>query len=79
VALNWLRQRGAIPIFGATSVEQVRENVGCFAFGLSEDHITRLTTVSAVKLGFPHDFLASGIVKKLMYGRHAGWIDGHRR
>jgi aryl-alcohol dehydrogenase-like predicted oxidoreductase len=79
VALNWLRRRGAIPIFGATSPEQVEENVGCFAFELTDDHMARLEAVSRIKLGFPHDFLASGIVKKLMYGRNGDLIDDRRR
>ena len=78
VALNWLRRRGAIPIFGARSVEQVQENVGCFGFELSEKQDQRLTAVSRIKLGYPHDFLATGLVRKLMYGRHGDVIDSHR-
>ena len=78
VALNWLRRRGAIPIFGARSVEQVKENVNCFGFDLSDQQDQRLTAVSRIKLGYPHDFLASGIVRKLMYGQHGDGIDSHR-
>jgi aryl-alcohol dehydrogenase-like predicted oxidoreductase len=68
VALNWLRHRGVIPIFGARTVEQVKENLGCFEYELTESHIHRLDEVSKIKLGFPHDFLASGIVRKFTYG-----------
>jgi aryl-alcohol dehydrogenase-like predicted oxidoreductase len=77
VALNWLRRRGAIPIFGARSAVQVEQNAGCFDHPLSDDQVKRLTAVSRIKLGFPHDFLASGIVRKLMYGQNGGSIDRH--
>ncbi len=79
VALNWLRQRGAIPIFGARRVEQVKENLGCFDFKLSDEQIQRLDKLSRIKLGFPHDFLASGIVKKFTYGGTYEFIENHRR
>jgi aryl-alcohol dehydrogenase-like predicted oxidoreductase len=78
VALNWLRRRGAIPIFGARSVEQVKDNARCFDFELSDQQDQRLTAVSRIKLGYPHDFLASGLVRNLMYGRHGDVIDSHR-
>jgi aryl-alcohol dehydrogenase-like predicted oxidoreductase len=79
VALNWVRHRGGIPLFGARKVEQVRENVACFEVPLSAEHIQRLNQVGKIKLGFPHDFLASGIVKNLMYGGRYDLIDQSRR
>jgi aryl-alcohol dehydrogenase-like predicted oxidoreductase len=75
VALNWLIRRGAVPIFGATSPEQVRDNASCFDNALSDEHGERLDKVSRIALGFPHDFLNSGLVRRLMYGTHAGRID----
>jgi aryl-alcohol dehydrogenase-like predicted oxidoreductase len=78
VALNWLRHRGAVPVFGATSAEQVLENVACFDSPLSDEQVAKLTTISAPRLGFPHDFLRSGIVKKLMFGEHVDRIDSDR-
>jgi aryl-alcohol dehydrogenase-like predicted oxidoreductase len=79
VALNWLRHRGAIPIFGARTVAQVKENLACFEYDLSEEQVQRLQDVSKIKLGFPHDFLASGIVKKFTYGGMFDLIENHRR
>ncbi|GGK76591.1 aldo/keto reductase [Mangrovihabitans endophyticus] len=75
VALNWLRRRGAIPLFGATSPEQVRQNAACFDSLLSAEQADRLDAVSRIRLGFPHDFLNSGLVRRLMYGEHAGLVD----
>jgi aryl-alcohol dehydrogenase-like predicted oxidoreductase len=77
VALNWLRHRGAIPIFGATSPDQVLENAACFEHTLSAAHTDRLTEISRIKLGFPHDFLRSGLVRRLMHGTNANLIDTH--
>lgn len=75
VALNWLRRRGAVPVFGATSPAQVTQNVACFDFPLSAEQTDRLTSASRIKLGFPHDFLASGLVRRLMYGAKGDLID----
>lgn len=79
VALNWLRQQGAIPIFGARTAQQVRENMACFDSGLTDEHLRRLDKVGKIKLGFPHDFLASGIVKNFIYAGMYNLIDNHRR
>jgi aryl-alcohol dehydrogenase-like predicted oxidoreductase len=75
VALNWLRDRGAIPVFGATSVAQVEENCACCDFGLSAEQVDRLNKASRIVLGFPHEFLASGLVRRLMYGEKGDLID----
>jgi aryl-alcohol dehydrogenase-like predicted oxidoreductase len=79
VALNWVRRRGAVPIFGARTVEQVKENTGCFDHELTDAQERRLSAVSAIRLGYPHDFLASGMVRRLMYGRHGDAIEGGAR
>jgi aryl-alcohol dehydrogenase-like predicted oxidoreductase len=79
VALNWLRQRGAIPVFGATSPAQVVENAACFEVPLPDEHAERLAEVSKIKLGFPHDFLSSGLVRRLMYGTNGDRIDAAGR
>jgi aryl-alcohol dehydrogenase-like predicted oxidoreductase len=75
VALNWLRRRGAVPIFGATSPDQVQQNAACFEHTLSDEQTDHLTKISRIKLGFPHDFLRSGLVRKLMYGTNTDLID----
>ena len=76
VALNWVRARGAIPVFGATSPEQVEDNMGCTDSDLSPEHMSRLAAVSDLPLGFPQAFLSSGLVRRLMYGAHLGELEG---
>jgi aryl-alcohol dehydrogenase-like predicted oxidoreductase len=57
VALAWLRVRGAIPILGARTVEQLHSNLGCLEVALTVEQCARLETVSKIDLGFPHEFL----------------------
>ncbi len=69
VALNWLRQRGGVlPIIGARTLDQLRENCDCLDFRLEEDQIERLNKVSQIELGFPHDFLTSEVPRNFLYG-----------
>jgi diketogulonate reductase-like aldo/keto reductase len=78
VALNWLRLRDLIPVIGAHSDAQVRENLACFDFALSPEQVQRLDELSRIALGYPHQFLASGIVTKFTYGEMRERIDDHR-
>jgi aryl-alcohol dehydrogenase-like predicted oxidoreductase len=78
VALNWLRRKRVIPFFGARTAEQARENLRCLDFTLPDEHVRSLDRVGGSGLGYPHDFLASGMVRQHMFG---GWfpeIDDHR-
>jgi pyridoxine 4-dehydrogenase len=42
VALNWVLSKGALPIPGAKSPEQARQNAGAMGWRLSADEITEL-------------------------------------
>jgi aryl-alcohol dehydrogenase-like predicted oxidoreductase len=60
VAINWARQSPKvqmIPILGARSAKQLNENLGALEWKLTEEQYERLDKVSAIDLGFPHDFL----------------------
>ena len=47
VALNWLIGKGALPIPGATSADQVDENLDCLNWSLNESQMERLDRFSA--------------------------------
>jgi aryl-alcohol dehydrogenase-like predicted oxidoreductase len=83
VALNWIRQqkdRGVIiPIIGARTEAQIKDNLGCLDFELSPNHMNRLDEISKIQLGFPHDFIESESGKVLAYGNKFPFIDNHRR
>ncbi|MES2389192.1 MAG: aldo/keto reductase [Bacteroidota bacterium] len=70
VALNWLRQQQAqvIPIVGARNAEQLRSSLESVNHSLSPEHIARLSEVSKIELGFPHDFLQQPGVTEIVYG-----------
>lgn len=70
VALNWIRAQHTpvIPIIGARHLAQFNESLHCLSSSLSETQIARLNEVSAIELGFPHDFLSQEGVKTVMYG-----------
>ncbi|MBR8831076.1 MAG: 1-deoxyxylulose-5-phosphate synthase YajO [Chroococcopsis gigantea SAG 12.99] len=70
VALNWLLQQsgGIIPIIGARREAQFQDNLGCLDFSLSGEHLNKLNDVSAITLGFPHDFLSSQMVQDFAFG-----------
>ena len=74
-AINWVRQRPdlqMIPILGARSEEQMRDNMAVLEWQLSAEQIQRLDTVSSIEMGFPHDFLLGN---RYLYGSTFDQID----
>lgn len=80
VAINWVRQKPGviIPLLGARSETQIQDNLKCLEFSLEDEMVERLDSVSAIEMGFPHDFLASDQVEALIYGGTLEDIDRHR-
>jgi aryl-alcohol dehydrogenase-like predicted oxidoreductase len=70
VALAWLRYRSVpvIPIIGARKLAQIEDNIHSLDVPLSPEQLQRLDHASAISLGFPHDFLALGPVKAVVFG-----------
>ncbi|MEU5784939.1 aldo/keto reductase [Micromonospora lupini] len=59
VALAWTRRRnGVLPIIGARTLDQLRDNLGCTAVTLPPELVTRLEAATGFDLGFPADFIA---------------------
>ncbi len=77
VAINWTRQRSqsVIPIVGARRPDQIKESLGCVDFQLSDAQMTQLNEVSAIEMGFPHDFLAADVAQDLLFGGMRNAID----
>jgi aryl-alcohol dehydrogenase-like predicted oxidoreductase len=70
VALNWVRQASPsyIPIVGARTKEQLADSMGCLDFSLDLNNVMELNEMSAIELGFPHDFLKQPTVQAILYG-----------
>jgi aryl-alcohol dehydrogenase-like predicted oxidoreductase len=80
VALQWTRQQAfeSIPIVGATKLAQLEDNLDVIKIRLSDDHITRLNTVSAIEMGFPHQFFEEDAVKMVTMGGFHDRVDRRR-
>ena len=70
LSLAWLRHRPVpvIPIIGARRLTQLEDNLQSLDLTLSAEQLARLEAVSAVPLGFPHDFLATAAMRGVVYG-----------
>jgi len=81
VALNWVRQQPGviIPIVGAKTVDQLKENVDCLKYPLIEEQLNRLNELTKIDLGFPHTFLNGDYIKTLIYGGTYEKIDNHHK
>lgn len=81
VAINWTRQQPGVivPIIGARTADQIKENVTCLQYPLNNEQMTRLENVSQIELGFPHDFLAQSGIRYVVYGNTYSKIDNHHR
>jgi aryl-alcohol dehydrogenase-like predicted oxidoreductase len=79
VALAWVRTQQdksvVIPIVGARTPAQFKENLGVLEISLSAADLERLDEVSRIEPGFPHDFAAVA----LAYGGTFDRIDAHPR
>ena len=63
----WYESRNH-PIFGSQKVTQLQENFACLEFELTPEQIQRLDAVSAIELGFSHDFLKSSMIQDFAFG-----------
>ena len=88
IALNWIRQQQQqqqkqngvviIPIIGARTEAQIKDNLGCLDFELTKDQLKRLDEKSKIQLGFPHDFMSEA-ASIFLYGNTFSLIDNHRQ
>jgi len=82
VALAWCVQKNkgvVIPIVGARSEKQIAESLEMNNLHLDEDDFKLLDGVSAIELGFPHDFLRAESVKNVIHGNTYNKLINHRR
>jgi aryl-alcohol dehydrogenase-like predicted oxidoreductase len=70
VALAWVLSQPVVtsPILGARTLAQLEDNLGAFSVDLSDQHLADLDAVSAVEMGFPHDFIASDFGQHMLTG-----------
>lgn len=85
IAINWVRQQSrpgfapVIPILGARTEAQIKDNLGCLEFDLTVEQLKRLSDAAPIDLGFPHSFLRSEHVRGLVFGDTYAQLDNHRQ
>ncbi|MTD09640.1 aldo/keto reductase [Serratia sp. YC16] len=70
IALAWTLRHPTVtaPIVGARTLAQLEDNLGALNVTLAQEHWRRLDDLSAIELGFPHDFLALPTTRSIMSG-----------
>ena len=70
VALVWTMVNPAVtaPILGVRTLAQLEDNLGALDVEFTSDQLASLEKVSAIELGFPHDFLARPMTRTVMFG-----------
>lgn len=81
IAINWVRQQdhgNLVPILGARTEAQIVDDLAALEWELSNDQLARLSAASPIDLGFPHSFLFSENVQRLIFGTTGPLIDRPR-
>jgi aryl-alcohol dehydrogenase-like predicted oxidoreductase len=75
VALSWVMSRGVIPIVGATTAQQIRENMRSADLQLDRESLAALDKASAFDRGHPYSMLEWDMPMSLGYGGMFDQID----
>ncbi len=80
VAIAWVLGQPwrTVPIVGARSGAQLRENLGALDVELATEHVERLSAAGEFRTGFPREFLESEHVRGLIFGDTFELIDDPR-
>jgi aryl-alcohol dehydrogenase-like predicted oxidoreductase len=68
LALSWVKRQGVIPILGARRQAQMVDNLAGLSLELPDEVMDSLHRASRIRLGYPHSFLKSKPIQKLLYG-----------
>lgn len=75
VAIAWVKAKGLISIIGPRTHAQLEDNLAAGDIRLTKEQVQQLDEVSAVSLGFPHEFLASEDIRQKASGGKLDLID----
>jgi aryl-alcohol dehydrogenase-like predicted oxidoreductase len=68
-ALRLLRPEALIiPLLGARTVDQLRENMACLDVALSKEQLAKIDEATAVSLGSPHEMLDTDYMRQVITG-----------
>jgi aryl-alcohol dehydrogenase-like predicted oxidoreductase len=71
VAIAWLlaQPARAMPIVGATTEQQLADNLAALDVQLTAEQLERLDATSSIDLGFPQEWLALDVIRRAQYGQ----------
>ena len=78
VALSWMRQNDratVIPIIGAKTVDQLKENLACLEVELDDTQIQALNEIGAPTPTYPASLFVNPHIKRMIHGEMADRID----
>jgi aryl-alcohol dehydrogenase-like predicted oxidoreductase len=75
VAIAWSMAKGVIPIVGPRTTEQLSKNLAAADLALNQEQIERLDAVSAIRLGYPHEFRTDAGALHAVTGGKANVLD----
>jgi aryl-alcohol dehydrogenase-like predicted oxidoreductase len=78
VSINWVRQNSTahvIPILGARTEKQLKDNLGAIDWSLTDEQYKRLDDISAIDMGYPHGLIKA---RDIIFGTTFDKIDNHR-
>jgi aryl-alcohol dehydrogenase-like predicted oxidoreductase len=76
LAINWARQQAnVIPVLGARTEAQIKENLGVLEFNLTAEQLAEIGGLIPFEIGFPVGFLTSAQVRQLAFGDFFELID----
>ncbi len=83
VALAWLRQQAhrwgvVVPLVGARTLAQLKDNLACLDIELTSDQLTALDAVSSIDLGFPYTMIETDLIRALKTSGKYHLLDNHR-
>lgn len=76
VAIGYVLKKEIIPILGGTKASHIESNLQGIDFELSDEDFQALEEISAIELGFPHDFLKA--TQPVTYAGQLENIQHHR-
>lgn len=79
LALKWLVDKNTLPILGARKLDQFEDNLKCLEVTISPEQMAQLDKISAIELGFPHDFITGEFVQPRILGGKKELLDGGMR
>jgi diketogulonate reductase-like aldo/keto reductase len=73
------QQANIIPVVGSRKPAQIADSLGAVHVTLAPEQMARLTALTDIEVGFPHDFLARESIRDILFGGTQHSLQNKRR